>query len=241
MNRNRLKAQIADWLIVNLIDLESIHPAEKFQSKAVRPKEKENFAFAFDVLVEKGCHPEALLQAIGSAKAFYIAPLPSSSEVQQVAQQMEEIADVIAEFEKQPFLAVFDELEAKRLSLGRKQLAPNHSGFGPKLPFVGLPKYLRIRARMYREWGKLCRQKVTPRRDLLERVARLYPLVYATVATGKTRSEQIAVVLKGAAISDAQPGQLRRELGQFKRDCPHAYQDLVSHLRKMTLTSSASN
>lgn len=233
MKRNRLRAQVADWLVVNLIDLEAIHPAEKFRLETVRPKERRNFDIGFKALVEKGCRPKALLQAIGSAKAICVAPLPSSREVQRAAEQMEEIAKVIAEFEKQPFLAVLDEHEAQRSRLGRKQRPPAHSDLGPRLPFVNLPKYLRIRARMYREWGRLCRLKVTPRRDLLQRVARLYPLVYAAIATGKTRSEQIAAVLKGAAISDAEPGQLRKELGQFKKDCPHAYIDLVRQLRKI--------
>jgi hypothetical protein len=68
---------------------------------------------------------------------------------------------------------------------------------------------------------------------LLKRVARLYPLVYAEIATEQTCSEQIEDVLKGAAISRAASGQLRKELGQFKRDWPHAYIQLVSRLRKI--------
>jgi hypothetical protein len=152
MNRKQLRTQIADWLVFNLIDLEGIHPAEKFRSEMVRPKERINFDTAFKRLVEKGCRPKALLQAIGSAKAICVAPLPGSSEVHQVAEQMEELAKVIAEFEKQPFLAVLDEHEARRSRLGGKQRPPAHSDLGPRLPFVNLPKYLRMRAGMYREW-----------------------------------------------------------------------------------------
>lgn len=213
---------LVEWMIIEAIDGTLIASREK--SLRVLPSFKRKFEFAVEELEWKGCRREALFKSLIVAQEIQIPAIPHSRIARTIATKLENLATAMSSFESTGVMVSTDEPE----NAGSERV---DDGLVSS-PVFGVTKYMQQRAAMYRAWADTRDQLTVPRRDLLNRVSPLFPVIYAVVATGKPCTETIAKTLRaiGITIHDSNLRTYRRE---FKRDFPAAYREIFESLTRI--------
>lgn len=212
---------LVEWMIIKAIDETLI--ASREQSPRVRPKWKTEFELAVEELEWRGCRREALFKSLVVAQEIRIPAIPHSRIARTIAAKLENLAAAMSSFESTGVMVSSDEPEN----------ASNERNDGlVSSPVFGVTKYMQQRAAMYRAWADARDQLTAPRRDLLNRVGPLFPVIYAEATTDKPRTETIAKVLNAVGIP-VHDSNLRTYLREFRRDFPFAYREIGACLIKI--------
>jgi hypothetical protein len=216
---NSKMRHLVEWMIIKAIDGTLI--ASREQSLRVRSKWKTEFDLAVEELEWRGCRREALFKSLIVSQEIQIPAIPQSRIARRIAAKLEHLVTEMSSFEDTGVMISTDDLEnavSERIDDGLVSS-----------PVFAVTKYMQKRAAMYRAWADLRDQLTVRRRDFLNRVGPLFPVIYAVVATGRPRTETVAKTLKGIGIP-VDDSNLRTYRRDFERDFPAAYREIFESL-----------
>ena len=197
----------------------------------VLPEDLDTFKRTLRELVAAGCDERALVTALWMAKTVQVESFPNATRVRSLAKRMRDFADEISRLEASNFLAWQTEQAISKSGRGPEDVEDVSLAF----PHFALPKWLRKRAEMYDEWLQMAKRKERPRSELLDRVKRVYPVLYVKWATnGRPFYEKVATLLRLSGIDDVKSTRhFEREVRAFESDYPLTTSDIRLILRQV--------
>jgi DDE superfamily endonuclease len=231
-DRKRQRYMMADWAMSASLPPFK-YPLEQYEVAVSR---REEFEQDFQFLLGKGCDTLALEAALCMAKAMRAGVMPKAGRVRGVAEKLRALAREISELESSYFLIAQESEELNR-GTGIPQdafhdgivLRKGNAVLLKTFPHFALPVLLKRRARMYDDWLRNAKNRMSPRADLLRQVKRMSPVIYVKWATaGHPFCDRVANLLRLAGIvkhddinaRNLGGTQLNRELVSFEGNYP---------------------
>ena len=224
---------MVDWAVFIALPRGNLEPLNRYR---VLPEDRDVFKKKLRELVAAGCDQRALVTALWMANTVQVESFPSATRIRSLAKRARDLADEISRLEASHFMAYQNEEAVSKSGRGQEDIDDISMAF----PHFALPKWLRKRAEMYDEWLQIAKKKGSPRRELLDRVKRVYPVLYVKWATNRPFYEKVATVLRLSGIADVKSeAQFEREVRAFESDYPITTSEIrillqQVHARKLT-------
>jgi hypothetical protein len=221
VDARKRKNRMVDWAVFIALPRGNLEPLNRYR---VLPEDRDVFKKKLRELVAAGCDQRALVTALWMANTVQVESFPSATRIRSLAKRVRDLADEISRLEASHFMAYQNEDAVSKCGRGH----------------FALPKWLRKRAEMYDEWLQIAKKKGSPRRELLDRVKRVYPVLYVKWATNRPFYEKVATLLRLSGIADVKSAaQFEREVRAFESDYPITTSDIrlllqQVHARKLT-------
>jgi hypothetical protein len=228
--RVKLRRTIDDLLLNSNFDID---PHDLPQYK-IRKGFEQRFLEAHAALCREGCNPHTLLWAIRlglSGRGKSIPALPPAREVNKILARIESLADDLEAIEKNSFLELLKLREIQKICSEKNIDIEEVDDLGEVLPHLYLPRWMRAKAEIYREWLKIASKRTLPKSNpMLTRLDSLFPALYVKDATGRGCISLLEQLLEAVGIQ-VDGSQLSRDMKILRSD----YMWLKNTMRSMLL------